>query len=602
MPLKELQLIDFVILFFIGGNMNLYLRLLTYIKPYALRLAFAILCTILAAGTNLYIPKIIGEIIDNVLATKNLTALNNIAFGIIALMVLQGIFLYGQTYFMAYVGQKVIIDIRRAIYQHLQHLSLLFFETRQIGTIMSYITNDVAALQSALVDNVIELVTHSVVLIGSIAFMFYLDWKLACITFASLPFIIQAINISGRKLRIKSGVLQERAAHITAFLQESLSAIRVVKSFVREDYELNRFDHENSQNFRAQMKIVQVASIITPVINILTGVGVTGIVWFGGHEVIDGNLTSGSLISFLTYAINLTTPIKRLSSVYGNIQKALAAAQRVFEIIDMKPDITNSPAAITLPAANGHVIFHQVTFEYKTGEPVLYNLSFEAKPGQMVALVGPSGSGKTTIANLIPRFYDPVSGYIMIDGIKIKEATLNSLREQIGIVPQETLLFNGTIYENILYGDLTASHDAIIDAAKSANAHNFIVEMPNGYETLIGERGSTLSGGQRQRIAIARAILKNPHILILDEATSALDAESESLVQESLNKLMIGRTSFVIAHRLSTVQKADLILVIEKGEIIEQGQHDELVNAGGLYSKLYHVNSLNKTALNKMLK
>jgi subfamily B ATP-binding cassette protein MsbA len=571
--------------------MNLYIRLLSYVKPYVLRIVIALLCTILAAATNLYIPKIIGDIIDNVLATKDLVALNNIALGIIVLMVLQGIFLYGQTYFMAYVGQKVIIDIRRAIYQHLQRLSLLFFETRQIGTIMSYITNDVAALQSALVDNVIELVTQSVVLIGSVIFMFYLDWKLAFITFASLPFIIQAINISGRKLRIKSRVLQERAAHITAFLQESLSAVRVVKSFVREEYELKRFDNENNQNFSAQMKTVQVTSIITPVINILTAIGVTGIVWFGGHEVIAGNLTSGALISFLTYAINLTTPIKRLSSVYGNIQKALAAAQRVFEIIDTEPDIKDSPNAIPLPPVNGHVVFHEVTFEYHPGEPVLSSLSFEAKPGQMVALVGPSGSGKTTIANLIPRFYDPLSGYIAIDGVKIKEATLNSLREQIGIVPQETLLFNGTVYENILYGDLAASRDAITDAAKAANAHHFIMEMPNGYETFIGERGATLSGGQRQRIAIARAILKNPQILILDEATSALDTESEALVQEALNKLMVGRTSFVIAHRLSTIQKADLILVMEKGKIIEQGQHDELVVANGLYSKLYHIHS-----------
>ncbi len=571
--------------------MNLYIRLLSYVKPYVLRIVVALLCTILAAGTNLYIPKIVGDIIDNVLATKDLVALNNIALGIIVLMVLQGIFLYGQTYFMAYVGQKVIIDIRRAIYQHLQRLSLLFFETRQIGTIMSYITNDVAALQSALVDNVIELLTQSVVLIGSVIFMFYLDWKLAFITFASLPFIIQAINISGRKLRIKSRVLQERAAHITAFLQESLSAVRVVKSFVREEYELKRFDNENNQNFSAQMKTVQVTSIITPVINILTAIGVTGIVWFGGHEVIDGNLTSGALISFLTYAINLTTPIKRLSSVYGNIQKALAAAQRVFEIIDTEPDIKDSPNAIPLPPVHGHVVFHEVSFEYHPGEPVLSSLSFEAKPGQMVALVGPSGSGKTTIANLIPRFYDPLSGYIAIDGVKIKEATLNSLREQIGIVPQETLLFNGTVYENILYGDLAASRDAIIDAAKAANAHQFIMEMPDGYETLIGERGATLSGGQRQRIAIARAILKNPQILILDEATSALDTESEALVQEALNKLMVGRTSFVIAHRLSTIQKADLILVMEKGKITEQGQHDELVITGGLYSKLYHIHS-----------
>jgi len=569
--------------------MKIYFRLLSYVKPYVLRIVIAMLCTVLAAATNLYIPKIIGDIIDNVLATKDILALNHIAVGIIVLIILQSIFLYGQAYFMAYVGQKVIIDIRRAIYQHLQRLSLLFFETRQIGTIMSYITNDVAVLQSALVENVIDLVTQSVILIGSIAFMFYLDWKLSLITFIGLPFIIQAISTSGRKLRIKSRVLQERAADITAFLQESLSSIRVIKSFVREDYEMNRFDHQNNQNFCAQMKTVQITSIITPIINILTAIGVTGIIWYGGHEVISGKLTSGSLISFLTYAMNLANPIKRLSNVYGNIQRALAAAQRVFGIIDTEPDIEDLPGATTLPSINGHVVFHNVTFEYKQHEPILHSLSFEAQPGQMVALVGPSGSGKTTIANLIPRFYDPLSGEITIDDVNIKEITLTSLREQIGIVPQETFLFNGTVYENILYGDLDASQEAVIAAARTANAHHFIMEMPNGYETPIGERGSTLSGGQRQRIAIARAILKNPQILILDEATSALDTESEVLVQEALNKLMNGRTSFVIAHRLSTILKADLILVMEKGEIVEYGTHHKLISTGGLYSKLYHI-------------
>ncbi len=567
--------------------MKLYFRLLRYVKPYILRIVIAMICTILAAGVNLYIPKIIGDIIDNVLATKDVVTLNIIAVGIILLIVMQSVFLYGQTYFMAYVGQKVIIDIRRAIYQQLQRLSLLFFETRQTGAIMSYITNDVSALQSALVDSVIELITQSVVLIGSIVFMIYIDWKLSLITFIGLPFIVQAINVSGRKLRIKGRILQERAADITGFLQESLLSVRVIKSFVREEYELGRFDDENDQNFRAQMKTVQVTSIITPVINILTAIGVTGIIWYGGHEVISGKLTSGSLVSFLTYAINLSNPIKRLSSVYGNIQKALAAAQRVFEIIDIEPDIKDLPGAKVLPPINGYVTYRNVTFEYKQGEPVLSNLSFEVIPGQVVAFVGPSGAGKTTIANLIPRFYDPVSGYILIDGINVKEVTLKSLREQIGIVPQETLLFNGTIYENILYGDLDASRESVIAAAKAANAHAFIMDMPNAYETPIGERGAKLSGGQRQRIAIARAILKNPRILILDEATSALDTESESLVQEALTKLMIGRTSFVIAHRLSTVKKADLILVMDKGRIVEYGTHDKLINTDGLYKKLY---------------
>lgn len=567
--------------------MTLYLRLLKFVKPYMPRLVLALLCTSFSAGVTLYIPRIIGNLTDNVLVNKDLGALNSIAITIVVIMVAQGIFIYAQTYFMAYVAQRVVVDIRRTIYKHLQRLSLAFFKSQQTGVIMSYITNDVNALQNALVDNVVEFVTQSVILIGSIAFMFYIDWKLSLLTFASFPFILQAINIAGRKLRVKSKTLQERTADITAFLQESLVSIKVIQSFVREKYELNRFDQENEQNFHAQMKTVQVSSVITPIINILASLGVTAIIWYGGIQVINGVITSGWLIAFITYATNLSNPIKRLSNVYGNIQRALAAAQRIFDIIDTNPDIQNVPGAINLPPINGHVDFHNVSFEYKPGEIILSNLSFAVKPGQMVALVGQSGSGKSTIANLLPRFYDPISGHITIDGINIKEVTLESLRTQIGIVPQETTLFNGSIYQNILYGNLSASEEDVIAAAKAANAHKFISEMPNGYQTQIGECGSQLSGGQRQRIAIARAILKNPRILILDEATSALDNESEKLVQEALEKLMIGRTSFVIAHRLSTIQQADLILVMEKGQIVEYGTHQELLNASGPYSKLH---------------
>lgn len=368
----------------------------------------------------------------------------------------------------------------------------------------------------------------------------------------------------------------------------------LIQSFVRENYELSRFDQENDRNFRAQIKTVQVSAVITPVINILASLGVTAIIWYGGREVIYGEITSGSLIAFIAYATNLSSPVKRLSNVYGNIQRALAAAQRIFDVIDTRPDIQDIPNAIALPPILGHVEFHNISFEYKPGEPVLTDVSFAAEPGQMVALVGPSGAGKTTIANLLPRFYDPISGHITIDGINIKEVTIESLRTRIGSVPQETTLFNGTIYQNILYGNLSASEDEIIAAAKAANAHNLIIEMPDGYNTQIGERGAQLSGGQRQRIAIARAVLKNSQVLILDEATSALDTESEALVQQALEKLMIGRTSFVIAHRLSTVQQADLILVMEKGRIVEQGTHPELIGSGGLYSKLYKTQFKNR--------
>ncbi|TWH45869.1 ATP-binding cassette, subfamily B, MsbA [Sporomusa sp. KB1] len=566
----------------------LYLRVLRYIKPYNIVIATALVCSVLASAVNLYIPQIIGNVIDEVLATKDTTTLNLITASAIVLIILQGIFMYGQTYLMAYAGQKIVIDIRMAIYRHLQQLSLLFFETRPIGTVMSYITNDVAALQVALVNNIVDFVSNAIMLVGSIIFLVYIDWKLSLLMFVTFPFILYTINISGNKLRTKSRTLQERAADITAFLQETVLAIRVIKSFSRESYELERFAHENNRNFQAQMKIVQVMAIITPIINILSTIGITAIIWFGGHEVINGSLTSGSLISFLIYATNLPTPVKRLSNVYGDIQRAMAAAQRIFEVIDTEPEV-NVRGAKDLPSIDGYVTFNNVTFEYEQGKTVLTDIYLEANPGELIALVGPSGAGKTTIANLIPRFYDPTEGSITIDNTDIRTVTLQSLREQIGIVPQETMLFNGTIYQNIVYGNLDASKEDVIAAAKVANAHEFIMEMPKGYGTPIGERGAQLSGGQRQRIAIARAVLKNPRILILDEATSALDTESEALVQQALDRLMIGRTSFVIAHRLSTVQRANLIIVMEKGKIVEYGDHDALVKADGLYSKLYRI-------------
>lgn len=569
--------------------MKLYLRLLSYIQPYLPRFGLAIICILVAAGANLYVPWIIKDVIDGVLAAKDMAMLNTIALGIVAVFLVRGVFFYGQTYLMSYIGQKVIIDIREAVYRHLQRLSLSYYEKRQTGAIMSHITNDVAALQNALVESVIELFTEGMVLIGSMATMFYLHWKLSLLTFIALPLVAQAMNIFGKRLRSASRVMQERAADITSVLQETIAAVRVIKSFVREDYEIERFNRENYYNFRAQMKTAQLMATLTPVIEFLAAIGITIIIWYGGREVINGTLTSGSLIAFLIYAVNISNPIKRLSRVYGNIQRALAAAQRVFEVLDTEPEIKDLPGAQVLPPISGRVVFENVDFSYKQDEPALRKVSLVAEAGQMIAIVGPSGAGKTTIANLVPRFYDPTAGRITIDGYDIKTVTLASLREQIGIVPQETVLFNGSAYENILYGDLDASRAQVIAAAMAANAHEFIEAMPAGYDTQIGERGSKLSGGQRQRIAIARAILKNPRVLILDEATSALDTESEQLVQEALDKLMLGRTSFVIAHRLSTVQRANVILVIEKGQIIESGSHSELVSAGGLYSKLYQV-------------
>lgn len=576
--------------------MTLYLRILSYIKPYMHRLIFAMFCTIMAAAGNLYIPWIIKDMIDEVLADKNGTMLNWIAASIIAIFIVRGLFWYGQNYLMSYVGQSVIIDIRAAVFKKLQRLSVSFYDKNKTGTIMSYVTNDVNALQSAMVENTIEMITEGFILIGSVVAMIYLDWRLTLFTVCTFPVVLWFMEFFGKKIRKTGGRIQECTADITSVLQESVASARVIKSFVREDYEVDRFDVENKANFRANMKNAQLMATLTPVVELVAAIGVTMIIWYGGNNVINGTITAGSLVAFLTYAVNISNPIKRLTRVIGNIQKALAAAQRVFMIIDMPEEIAESRDAKQLPEVIGKVEFQNVSFAYNDKGNVITDLSFSVKPGEVIAIVGPSGAGKSTIANLLPRFYDVNKGDIKIDGHSVREVTLDSLREQVGIVPQETMLFNGSVYNNILYGRLDATKEEIEAAAKAANAHDFIMQLTDGYETKLGDRGVNLSGGQRQRIAIARAILKNPRILILDEATSALDTESERVVQEALDRLMVGRTSFVIAHRLSTVKNADKILVLEKGNLVESGTHDELLALDGLYAHLYKIQYRNKEA------
>ena len=569
--------------------MKNYLRLLAYIKPYRKRLAAAVVCIIMAAGANLYLPWIIKDMIDDVLMSKDMMMLNLIAAGILVVMFTRGVFYYGQSYLVSYVGQRVIIDVRSVLFRKFQRMPLSYYDRQQTGTVMSYITNDVSAMQSAIVDNLIELVTESSILIGSLAMMIYLDWKLSLLTLMTIPLVGFAMKIFGRKLKRSSTVIQERAAEITSLLQESISAIRVVKSFVRETYEIRRFEEQNWKNFQAAMKNVKLTSLLTPTVEFLAAIAVTFIVWFGGYEVVNEVITAGELVAFLTYAVNLANPVKRLSRVYAAIQKAMAAADRVFAVMDLDERITDVPGAKPLPPIKGEVEFKDITFSYKEGQPALQHISLKAEPGQMIALVGPSGSGKSTIANLIPRFYDVDSGTISIDGHDIRQVTADSLREQIGLVPQETMLFSTTVMENIRYGRLDATDEEVVEAARAANAEEFIKDLPEGYDTKLGERGLNLSGGQRQRLAIARAILKNPRVLILDEATSALDTESEKIVQDALDKLMVGRTSFVIAHRLSTIFNADQIFVVENGQLREHGTHEELLAAGGLYSNLYNI-------------
>lgn len=564
-----------------------YARLLHYVVPYWRRGVAAIIAMVLGALTMLAVPWIIRNIIDEVLAAKNLVALNWIAFGILVLFFLRGVFSYLQGYLMSYIANRVIIDIRNEVYARVQRLSLRFFDARKTGSLMSRLTNDIGALQNAIVNDFVNIVKESVILIGSLVGMVILHWRLTLLCIIIVPLVSITIKYFGRKLKKSGHMMQERVADVTSHLQETIGGIRVVKSFFREDYEIARFRQINQASFGAAMKAARQSSQLSPVVEFIAAIAVTAIIWYGGWSVIDGELTAGELIAFLIYAINLANPVRRLSALYGDIQRSMAAGERVFALLDEVPDIREKDNAIALPVLRGDVVFDAVHFRYEPSKEVLSGISFHAEPGQKIALVGPSGSGKSTIANLIPRFYDVTAGAIKIDGHDIRDVTLASLREQIGIVPQDTALFNTTIEENIRYGRLDATAEEVEAAVRAANAEEFVRQLPQGLQTPIGDRGLVLSGGQRQRIAIARALLKDPRILILDEATSALDTESEQLVQAALERLMIGRTAFIIAHRLTTIQDADHILVIDRGRIVESGTHQSLLALHGMYYNLY---------------
>ncbi len=455
---------------------------------------------------------------------------------------------------------------------------------------MSRVTNDVGVLQNAIVNGAIGIFYELVTLLGALIYLFIIDFKLTLFVLLALPLITYVLKFFNIKIRKASRKVQIKLADISHVLEETLSSIKVVKSFGREEYEFERFSAENDENFRARVRSEQYGASLTSIIEFITAVSFTAILWYGGYEVMNGYIKVSELIAFFTLLLTIMNPLSSLSKLSTTLQQALAAAERIFELMAIDNPVLKEKNNEVLTNVVGNLEFRNISFAYNQGEEILKDIDFEIKPGEVVALVGPSGAGKTTIADLIPRFYEPTKGQIVLDGKDIKEIDLVSLRTQIGIVPQETILFSGTLRNNIRYGRLEAAEEEIIEAARAANAHDFIFKLPNGYDTVVGERGVGLSGGQRQRIAIARAILKNPRILILDEATSALDTESEVLVQEALNRLMKSRTTLVIAHRLSTIKNADKIIVLSNGKIVETGTHNQLMEMGGIYYSLYKSN------------
>ncbi len=573
------------------SKVNSYIRLLKYVKPYGKLLILSVICMILVSASNLYVPWIIKDVIDKVLEEKDMTMLYVIIASIIVVMFIRGSTTFAHRYLMGFIGQSVIRDLRNKLYEHLQNLPIAYFDKRRTGEIMSNLTNDISALQNAMTTDFIMLVQEGAIFIGSFAAMIYLQWKLTVLCLVIVPVVSVTIKFFGRKLHSSGRSVQEKLADVTSMLQETISGVRIIRSFNRTEYETERFGKVNQSNFKATVKSIRQQSQMTPIVEFLAALAIAVIIWYGGVSVIDGLMTAGELIAFLIYAINLANPIKRIAESFGNIQKSLAAADRVFAILDEPEEDYDHSHEKELIVISGRVEAKHVKFEYEKDNPVLTDLNFVANPGETIAIVGPSGAGKSTIANLLPRFYEITGGEIDIDGMDIREASLGSLRDQIGLVPQDTLLFNTSIKENVLYGRLDATDEEVWEAIRSANAEKFIKALPHGIETKVGDRGLVLSGGQRQRIAIARAILKNPKILILDEATSALDTESEKIVQDALDKLMVGRTSFVIAHRLSTIKNADQILVLNNGVIAEKGNHEELMAKGGLYYDLYTMSS-----------
>ena len=572
-------------------ELGIYARLLGYIRPYSKWMVVSIIALLFSVGLGLILPLVVRNLVDLILVDNDLPQLNRLAIGLFLVFILQSIASFVHRLSLAYVGENAVVDIRVQIYGHLQALSLRFFGDFRTGEIVSRITNDTSMLQSAITDDLVALLRQAITLIGAVTLLFWLDWRLTLIILLGVPFITLTMVWLGRKIRKESKAVQDALAKSASVVEETTAGVRIVKSFTRERYEIDRFSRAVDEIYAAAMRRAKIGATLGPIIGFLAFASITITLWFGAYEVIQGQLTAGDLVAYLIYTMMVAAPIASLAGLYASFQGAIGATERLFDLLDEKPDITSKLDAIVLPPLRGEVRFEGVSFTYSEEFPVLREVSFEAQPGQVIALVGPSGAGKSTLVSLVPRFWDVDEGRVFIDGYDIREVDLASLRGQIGIVPQETILFSDSVFSNIQYGKLDATREGVEAAAKAANAHDFILnDLPDGYQTEVGERGVKLSGGQRQRVAIARAILKDPRILILDEATSSLDSESEGLVQEALEHLMQSRTSFVIAHRLSTITKADWVLVLNEGRLVEQGTHKSLLeNSGGLYARLYEM-------------
>jgi subfamily B ATP-binding cassette protein MsbA len=566
--------------------MSLYHRLLDLVKPYLMKLGFAMICMIFVSLLTAAQAFLVQPALDDVFLKKDTKMLLLLPLAIILLFLLKGVFDYGQAYLMNFVGLRIVADMREKLYNHLQNLSLSFFTKTPTGILISRITNDVNLIQGSVSNAITGLFKDAFTILGLTGVIFYRNWKLAIIAFLIFPLAIFPIKEFGKRLRKFSRKSQQRMGSITTFLHETITGNRIVKAFNMEDYEKRRFAEENNRFFKIVLKRVKIRAFSHPLMELLGGIGVALIIWVGGYSVIRGELTPGTFFSFMAALLMLYAPIRDLNKVNLEIQEGLAAVARVFELLDTAPDIKEEEGAVPLPPISREIDFERVTFKYDE-EPVLKGISLHIKVGEVIALVGMSGAGKTSLVNLLPRFYDVEEGQILIDGYDIRKVTLQSLRDQIGLVTQQTILFNDTVRNNIAYGSLKRSDQEIIEAAKAANAHDFIQRLPQGYETPIGEQGVKLSGGERQRLSIARALLKNAPILILDEATSSLDSDSETEVQKALEELMKGRTVFVIAHRLSTIRNAHRIIVLSEGQIVEEGAHEELITLGGEYQRLY---------------